>query len=100
MSVVKLGFTYNAGDTTYRAGFSKGDQPIQPSEVLFNILAPGVMEQHISFGMGKKLSNDREWGFSFLYAPEKSVKGGSMFDPTQTIELKMHQFELEFYYTW
>ncbi|QHJ88565.1 hypothetical protein EYZ66_09780 [Aequoribacter fuscus] len=100
MSVVKLGFTYNAGDTTYRAGFSKGDQPIQPSEVLFNILAPGVIEQHISFGMGKKLSNDREWGFSLMHAPEKSVKGGSMFDPTQTIELKMHQFELEFYYTW
>jgi len=100
VSVVKLGFTWTQGDTTYRAGLSQGDQPIQPSEVLFNILAPGVMEQHYTFGIAKKLSDNREWGFSFMYAPEETVKGGSMFDPTQTIELKMHQFELEFYYTW
>ena len=100
MTVVKLGFTWVQGDTTYRAGISQGDQPIGSGEVLFNILAPGVMEQHLTFGMGKKLSNNREWGFSFMYAPEESVSGRSMFDPSQTIELSMKQFELEFYYTW
>lgn len=100
MTVLKLGLTWTQGDTTYRAGFSQGDQPIKSSEVLFNILAPGVMEQHYTFGMAKKLSDNREWGFSFMYAPEETVKGGSMFDPTQNIELKMHQFEVEFYYTW
>jgi long-chain fatty acid transport protein len=100
MTVIKLGFTWAQGDTTYRAGISQGDQPIGSGEVLFNILAPGVIEQHLTFGMAKKLADNREWGFSFMYAPEESVSGTSMFDPSQTIELSMKQFELEFYYTW
>jgi hypothetical protein len=35
-----------------------------------------------------------------MYAPESTVKGLSLFDPTQTIELKMKQFEMEFSYLW
>jgi long-chain fatty acid transport protein len=33
-----------------------------------------------------------------MYAPEKSVTGPNMFDPTQTIELSMDQFEFELSY--
>ncbi len=63
--------------------------------MLFNILAPGVMEQHITFGWTRKRANGGAWIFSFMYAPEKSVTGPSMFDPTQTIELEMSQLEFE-----
>jgi long-chain fatty acid transport protein len=33
-----------------------------------------------------------------MYAPEKSVTGPNMFDPTQTITLSMDQFEVEMAY--
>ena len=34
------------------------------------------------------------------HAPSKTITGRNTFDPTQTIELKMHQFDFEFGYAW
>jgi hypothetical protein len=34
-----------------------------------------------------------------MYAPENSVTGPSMFDPTQTVEIKMSQIEFEVGYS-
>ena len=101
MTVFKLGMEWTSNpDTTWRFGYSYGEQPIPDSEVLFNILAPGGMEQHFTFGMTKNRSGGGAWNLSLMYAPENTVKGVSPFDPTQTIELKMSQFELEFSYLW
>jgi long-chain fatty acid transport protein len=41
-----------------------------------------------------------ELNFSFMYAPEVKIKGPQNFDPTQTVELSMSQFELEVSYSW
>ena len=38
--------TVPASGLTWRAGYAYGQQPIPTSEVMFNILAPGVIEQH------------------------------------------------------
>ncbi len=96
MTTFKLGFEWHQDETnTWRFGYSYGEQPIQSADVLFNILAPGVEEQHITFGLTRRRSNGGAWTFSFMYAPEKSVTGPSLFDQTQTIELKMSQLELE-----
>jgi long-chain fatty acid transport protein len=35
-----------------------------------------------------------------MYAPENTVRGANAFDPTQTIELTMEQFEIEFSWSW
>jgi len=87
MTIFKVGIERktNAG-WTWRAGYSNGSQPIPTSEVLFNILAPAVM--------------GGEWNFAFMYALEGSQSGPNPFDPTQNIELKMRQFELELSYSW
>lgn len=94
MTTYKLGFEWLNNDTTWRFGYSYGEQPIQAADVFFNILAPGVMEQHVTLGMSKN-----NWHFSLMYAPTNSVEGQNMFDPGQTIELEMKQFEFEFSYT-
>jgi long-chain fatty acid transport protein len=106
MTTYKLGFEWQRDeDTTLRFGYSYGEQPIQAADVLFNILAPGVMEQHITFGLTRKTESGNEWNFSFMYAPEKSVTGPSAFDPgpdfmsPQMIELKMSQLEFEVAYS-
>jgi long-chain fatty acid transport protein len=99
MTTYKIGFEWAQSESnTWRFGYSYGEQPIQAADVLFNILAPGVMEQHITFGLTRQTSGGGIWNFSFMYAPENSVTGPNMFDPTQTIELTMDQFEFEVSY--
>ena len=100
MTTYKFGVQWGSGNTTWRAGFSHGDQPIPASEITFNILAPGVIEDHITFGFTKPAGKDREWNFAFMYGLEESVTGPNNFDPTQMITLEMDQFELELSYGW
>ena len=99
MTTFKLGFEWQQDESnTWRFGYSYGEQPIRSPDVLFNILAPGVMEQHVTFGFTRKAASGGEWNISFMYAPENSVTGPSLFDPTQTIELTMDQLEFEVAY--
>jgi long-chain fatty acid transport protein len=58
------------------------------------------MEQHFTFGFTRRQSSGNELNLSFMYAPEKKVSGPQNFDPTQSVELKMHEFELELSYSW
>jgi hypothetical protein len=50
--------------------------------------------------MTKRNSDGGAWSYMLMYAPRNKVKGVSMFDPGQTIELKMSQFEFEVSYLW
>jgi long-chain fatty acid transport protein len=101
MTVYKFGASWRYDDTwTFRAGYSTTDQPIPNDQMTFNILAPGVMEDHFSLGFTRKHGDGNELNLSFMYAPEVLVKGPQNFDPTQTVELAMHQFELEVSYSW
>jgi len=101
MNVYKIGAQWTAGnDWTWRAGFSHGKQPIPQSEVMFNILAPGVIEDHLTFGFTRKLSSGNEFNTAFMYGFNKKVTGANPLDPSQDISIKMHQWELEFSYGW
>jgi long-chain fatty acid transport protein len=98
MTVVKIGYQWQDGDMTWRVGYSTGDQPIPSSEVVFNILAPGVIEEHLTFGFTRQLDADSSINFAAMYAPSNSVDGDNTFDPAQEIELEMDQYELAFTY--
>lgn len=101
MTVYKFGTQWGSGnDWTWRAGYSHGNQPIPESEMVFNILAPGVIEDHISFGFTRNLSSGNELSMALMYAFNKKISGPNTFDPTQTITLDMDQWELELSYGW
>ena len=111
MTVYKIGAQWSTGtDWTWRVGFSHADQPIPDNEALFNILAPATIEDHLTFGFTKGLASGNEWSMSFMYAFNNKVKGpaspmnpfesGNPFDPTQTIEIDMNQWEIEFGFGW
>jgi len=103
MTVYKFGADWSMTSLpkwTFRAGYSFGDQPIPESQLLVNILAPAVIEEHFTLGFSRARDNGHEFSMSFMYAPEVSLKGPSTFDPTQDIEIKMNQLELEFAYSW
>ena len=95
MTTLKLGLQYETNNNwTWRAGYSHGNQPIPESEVFFNILAPGVMEQHFTAGFTKTFDNgSQEINFAAMYAPTKSISGP--ISSTQTVELEMKQYQLE-----
>ena len=103
ITVIKIGYQWQDGDMTWRVGYSNGDQPIPSSEVVFNILAPGVIEEHLTFGFTRQLDADSAINFAAMYAPSNSVKGDNTFEPNppfdpQEIELEMDQIELAFTY--
>jgi len=101
MTIYKVGGQWT-GDNgwTWRAGYSHGKQPIPESEVLFNILAPGVIEDHLTFGFTRGLSSGNEFSMSFMYGFNKEVTGTNPLDPSQTISFDMDQWEVEFTYGW
>jgi len=97
MTVYKLGYQWKSGsDMTWRAGYSQGDQPIPDSEVLFNILAPGVIEKHVTFGLTKQMGKNDELSFAAMHALNNDVSGVNTFGaPAQTVKLEMKQYEFE-----
>jgi long-chain fatty acid transport protein len=111
MTIYKVGAQWSSSDTmTWRAGYSHGDQPIPENEVMFNILAPATIEDHLTVGFTRGLPSGNEWSLSFMYAMNNKVKGpatftdpmtsGNPFDPTQSISIDMNQWELEFAFGW
>lgn len=103
MTIAKLGYQWQTSpDWTWRVGYSKGDQPIPNSEVVFNTIAPAVIEQHYTFGFTTKTGTNSEFNFAAMYAPSNSITGGNSFEAPgqQTVELKMDQFEVEASWGW
>ena len=108
MTIFKFGLQWARTEQwAYRFGYSYGEQPIPaasyPSpnnETTFNIIAPGVIEQHATFGLTYTFANDNELDFSFMYAFEKDITGFQNFDPGQTLTLTMSQWELGIGYSW
>ena len=98
MGILKVGYQWQVDKMTWRVGYSKGDQPIPSSEVVFNILAPGVIEEHLTFGFTRQLDSASDFSFALMYAPSVSVDGENTFDPSQNVELEMDQYELTFAY--
>ena len=100
MTVVKAGYEWDQNDTwTFRVGYSITNQPIESSEVIFNILAPAVIEDHLTAGFTKSLSDDSEITMSFMYGAGEKVTGANPFDPGQMISIDMDQFQIGFTYS-
>jgi long-chain fatty acid transport protein len=105
LGIWKLGYQYDAGNWQARAGYSHNDQPIPDSETVFNILAPGVVEDHWTAGFSTNVGKSSSLDFSFMWAPETEVSGGNPLaatpgGDTQNVTIRMEQFEIGANYTW
>lgn len=107
VNVYKLGVEWQqSGNMTWRAGYNVGDNPVQSRDVTFNILAPGVVTTHYTIGGTYAMSKTGELTFAYMYAPEVSVSGSSMFNSlagagaggTETV--RMSQQSLGVQYGW
>ena len=76
VSVVKIGASYDVSpELQLRGGYSHVTQPVPASEVLLNILAPGVVQDHLTIGATWKRGKHGELSFYFNHAFRKSVSG-------------------------
>lgn len=76
MTIYKLGISYAASPgMTLRAGYANGKQPIPESETLFNMLAPGVVEDHLTLGATWTTADKAEITVGYMHAFSKTVNG-------------------------
>lgn len=81
VTVVKVGLAYQVRPSlVVRGGFSRGTNPVQPQDVTFNILAPGVVRDHITLGFTQSLGAGDELTGSLMVAPRQSTTGPSLFN--------------------
>ena len=102
MDVWKLGAEYKLNQQmTLRAGYSYADSPIDgkdPGEATLNIIAPGVIEHHLTLGMTYTMGNGDEMTVAYMHGFENEVSGNSTFGGTDTTT--MYQNSLGFQYSW
>jgi len=104
ISVYKLGASYQLNNSlTLRAGYNHSDQPVARSETLFNVLAPGVVQDHLSIGASWTLSTGKELSFVYTYAFNESVNGAGAI-PLEfgggDAEINMHQNSVGIAWGW
>ena len=103
MTVFKLGVQHelNKG-LVIRGGYVYGEQPIPEGETQFNVIAPAVVEQHLTLGATWTMSGGGELSGYYMHAFEKTVKGDSPANPMDAGHgnLRMSQDALGIAYSW
>jgi len=100
VSVRKIAVEYAVDPTlTLRAGFGRSDNPIRSEDITFNILAPGVVQDHYTLGATYALDKESEITGAFMYAKKNSVSGQSLFaqfglPPTTAETISMYEYSL------
>lgn len=99
MTIFKLGADFAATDNlVVRAGYSTGGQPIGDDDTAFNLIAPAVIEQHITLGATWTLQNKSEVTVMYMQALENEVKGTGT--GGGTADIKMDQNSIGVAYSW
>ncbi|MBM4181561.1 MAG: outer membrane protein transport protein [Betaproteobacteria bacterium] len=76
INVYKLGLAYQYDkNLVLRAGYIYNDEPYDNDQTFFNILAPGVIKQHVTLGATWTLAGGGELTVAYMHAFENTVKG-------------------------
>lgn len=82
VTVVKIGAAYElTHDWTVRGGYSHATQPVPSSQTFFNILAPGIVQDHLSLGASLKQGKDGELSIAYTHAFKTTVNGSGSIPP-------------------
>lgn len=111
IDVWKLGMEYKYSQKlTLRAGYSHTDSPIKGAslaecmagssncgEVTLNILAPGVIEDHITLGFTYTLASGNELTMAYMHGLKNDVSGQG---PSGIDTIQMYQNSIGIQYSW
>ena len=103
----KLGVEYASSERwTWRAGYNHTNNPIQSADVTFNILAPGVVTDHLTLGATYTTRSGGAWTVAYMHAFENTVQGASILPvfmggaPAGNERISMHENALGVGYSW
>ena len=103
-TVYKIGASYEwSRNLTLRGGYVTLKQPIPASQTLFNIVAPGVVENHVTLGATWQVSNQSELTVGYMHAFENKVNGAGSIPPSMgggEANLRMSQDSLGIAWGW
>jgi long-chain fatty acid transport protein len=78
----KVGFDYKlSSKVTLRAGYNHSGLPFNPSQTFFNLLAPAVVQHHLSAGATLKLQGGKEINIAYQHAFHETVNGANSIPP-------------------
>jgi long-chain fatty acid transport protein len=98
MTVLKLGASHKyASNMVLRAGFSTGKQPIPDDQAAINVVAPGIVENHLTLGGTWTLANNGELTVGYMHAFKKTVTGTGF---STGVKLNMSEDSLGVAYGW
>ena len=104
VKAIKLGVSQQVNDLlTVRAGYSHNTQPIPASQTMFNILAPGVVQDHLTLGMTYDVTKTNELTLAYMHAFQNSVYGPGTYPAGfggGNINIKMYEDSLGIAYSW
>lgn len=82
VTVLKIGASHRLReDLTVRGGFSYATQPVRSSETFFNIIAPGVVQKHLTVGATWTAPGGGELTGYYAHAFGKTVNGANSIPP-------------------
>jgi long-chain fatty acid transport protein len=104
ITILKLGASYAYDSTlTLRGGLDHCDQPIPNNQTLLNMLAPGVVQNHLSLGATWKLADKSEVSVAYVHAFSQTVNGSNSI-PSQMgggeTNITMHEDSIGVSYGW
>jgi long-chain fatty acid transport protein len=101
IDVWKLGAEYKYSKAwTMRAGWNHGDNPINAADAFSNIIAPGVIKDHLTMGTTYATSTGGELTIAYTHGFENSVTGPNAAVPSSMTTIRMHQDILGVAYGW
>jgi long-chain fatty acid transport protein len=76
VNAFKLGVEYQwDSKLLLRAGYNHSDNPVTSRDVTFNILAPGIVQDHLTLGFTYALQGGSEITMAYMHAFKNSVSG-------------------------
>jgi long-chain fatty acid transport protein len=106
VTVYKVGVNYALNSSwTLRGGFNYSEVPYDDDQALFNVLAPAVVEKHITAGFTYSPSQSQELTVTYMHALNNDVEytyegSGSFTGFSYTAKNKMYQNAIEASYAW
>ncbi len=104
MTAFKLGMSYvYDSQLTLRGGLNHNNQQIPSNQSLLNILAPGVVQNHLSLGATWTLANKSEITVAYVHAFQQTVNGSGSIPAGfggGNANISMHEDSIGISYGW
>jgi long-chain fatty acid transport protein len=100
----KVGLAFQVNHAlTLRGGYNHSGEPFDGSQTFFNLLAPAVVQNHVTVGATWSLQNGKEINVNYLHAFGATVNGSSSIPPNAgggNANLNMYQDSVGVSFGW